>query len=84
MRRVIDPRRPLGSVPIEDIEFDVKSLEAIPAIPIGLQAIYKDEATREDLFRLLSPRVLPDRRRDTGCPGMDLWATFVMGVLNRA
>ena len=84
MRRGVDLRRPLGSVPIKDIEFDVKSRDAIPAIPISLQAIYKDEATREDLFRLLAPRVLPDRRRDTGCPGMDLWATLVMGVLNRA
>ena len=47
MRKVIDPRRPLGSVPIEDIELDVKSRDDIPAILIGLQAIYKDEATRD-------------------------------------
>ena len=72
MRKVIDLQRPLGSVPIEDIELDVKSRDDIPAILIGLQAIYKDESTREELFRLLDEHVLPDRRRDTGRPGMEL------------
>ena len=81
MRKVIDPRRPLGSVPIEDIELDVKSRDDIPAILIGLQEIYRNEATREELFRLLDEHVLPDRRRGTGRPGMELWAILVMGVL---
>ena len=54
MRKVIDLRRPLGSVPIEDIKLDVKSRDDI-------QAIYKDKATREELFRLPDAHVLPDR-----------------------
>ena len=59
MRKVIDLRRPLGSVPIEDIELDVKSRDDIPAILIGLQAIYRNEATREELFRLPASAFFP-------------------------
>ena len=58
MRKVIDPRRPLGSVPIEDIKLNVKSRDDIPAILIGLQAIYKNKTTREELFRLLDEHVV--------------------------
>ena len=83
MRKVIDLRRPLGSVPIEDIKLNAKSRDDVPAILIGLQAIYKDKATREELFRLLDAHVLPDRRRDTGRPGMDFWSIIVMGVLKQ-
>lgn len=44
MRKVIDLQRPLGSVPIEDIELDAKSRDDIPTVLIGLQEIYKDKA----------------------------------------
>ena len=44
MRKVIDLRHPLGSVPIADIELDAESRDDIPAILIGLQAIYRNEA----------------------------------------
>ena len=70
-------------MPIEDIKLNVKSRDDIPAILIGLQAIYKNKTTREELFRLLDEHVLPDRRRDTGRPGMELWAIIVMGVLKQ-
>ena len=83
MRKVIGLRYPLGSVPIKDIELDAESRDDIPAILIGLQAVYRNEATREELFRLLDEHVLPDRRRDTGRLGMDLWAIVVMGVLKQ-
>ena len=83
MRKVIGLRYPLGSVPIKDIELDAESRDDIPAILIGLQAVYRNEATREELFRLLDEHVLPDRRRDTGRLGMELWAIVVMGVLKQ-
>ena len=83
MRNVIELRRPPGSVPIEEIKLNAKSRDDTPALLIGLQAIYKDEATRAELFSLLDAHVLPDRRRDTGRPGMDLWAVLVMGVLKQ-
>ena len=74
MRNVIELRRPLGSIPIKEIKLNVKSRDDIPAPLVGLQTIYKEEATRAELFALLDEHILPDRRRDTGHSGMDLWA----------
>ena len=83
MRTVIELRRPPGSIPIEDIRLNAKSRDDTPALLIGLQAIYKDEALRNELFALLDKHILPDRRRDTGRPGMELWSILVMGVLKQ-
>ena len=85
MRKVIEERSWLGSVDIAAIKLNVKSRDDIPTIliGIGLQAIWKDETAREELFRLLDARILPDRRRDTGRPGMQLWRILVMGVPGR-
>ena len=58
MRTDIELRRPLGSVPIEDIK-----LNATPALLVGHQAVYKGEKTRGELFALLNEHILPDRRR---------------------
>ena len=59
MRKVIGLRYPLGSVPIKDIELDAESRDDIPAILIGLQAVYRNEATREELFRLPASTFFP-------------------------
>ena len=83
MRNVIELRRPPGSIPIEEIKLNAKSRDDTPALLIGLQAIYMDEAARAELFALLDEHILPDRRRDTGRPGMDLWSILVMGVLKQ-
>ena len=83
MRTVIELRRPPGSIPIEDIKPDAKSRDDTPVLPVGVQAVYRDEALRNELFALLEKHILPNRRRDTGRPGMDLWAVLVMGVLKQ-
>ena len=71
----------LGCTPIEAIPLDVKSRDDIPAILIGLQAIYRNESTRARLKQLLEEQLLPDVRHDTGRPGMCLWEILVLGVL---
>ena len=48
MRTVIELRRPPGSVPIEDIKPDAKSRDDIPALPVGLQAVYRDELRQKN------------------------------------
>ena len=83
MRNVIELRRRLGSVPIGDIELDAKSRDDIPAVLIGLQAIWGNGETRDELLRLLDERILPGVRRDTGRQGMDFRAILVMGVLKQ-
>ena len=66
MRNIINFRRPLRFVPIKETELDAKSRGDIPALPLGLQAIYKNEAPRTELFRLLDERILPGRTGTTG------------------
>ena len=83
MRKVISEQSFLGSTNIGAIELDAKSRDDIPALLIGLQAIYLDEGTRTELFRLTEEHVLPGRRRNTGRPGMDLWRILVMGILKQ-
>ena len=73
----------LGSVDIGAIELDAESRDDIPALLIGIQAIYEDEATRTALFRLPEAHILPGRRRDTGRPGMDLWRILAVGLLKQ-
>lgn len=72
MRKVIEERSWLGSADIGSLEMDMESRNDIPALLICLQAIRKDKAVRAELFELLGEHILPDRRRDTGRPGMDL------------
>ena len=67
--------------PIEAIRIDVKSRDDIPAILIGLQAIYRNETTRERLAQLLEEQLLPNVRHDTGRPEMCLWEILVLGVI---
>ena len=71
----------LGCPPIEDIRIDAKSRDDIPAILIGLQAIYRNETTRERLAQLLEEQLLPDVRQDAGRPGLCLWEILVLSVL---
>ena len=71
----------LGQTPIEDIEIDIKSRDDFPALLIGLQELYRNEATRERVFELLETMAVPDVSHDTGRPGMDLWTILVLGTL---
>ena len=49
----------LGRVRIDTIEIGPKSRDDVPAIMLGLQALYVDEARREALFQLLEKHVSP-------------------------
>ena len=65
MRKVISEQSYLGSTDIGAIYLDPKSRDDIPALLLGIQAVYLDEGARTELFRLLDAHVLPGRRRDT-------------------
>ena len=52
---------PLMSVFIEEVELDTKSRDNIPALLIGLQAVYTSEETWAGLFDLLDEHILPVR-----------------------
>ena len=83
-----------GQVEIADIEINLKSIDDIPHILLGLQHIYITAELRERIFALLE-QVLPTRSgqglteeqrnhpADPNCgrPGMEQWKILVLGVL---
>ena len=83
MRQTLHPQLEIGACQIADIRIDPKSRDDIPALLIGLQHLYTDEALRNRLFDLLEREVLPDVDPDTGRPGMHLWSILVMGILKQ-
>lgn len=81
MRVVKNPQMQFGEVDISEIKFDPKSRDDIPQVLKGLQHIYINKNTREEIFQLLEKKVAPKINKNNGRPGMDLWKIFVMGVL---
>ena len=83
MRKIKELQLSLGEVPIEKIRFNPKSRDDIPAVLIGLQYIYVNTRTREELFSLLEKEFLAEVNFDVGRPGMDIWRVVVLGVLKQ-
>ena len=78
MRNVIEPRRPPGSIVIEDIELDAKSRDDTPAILIGLQAIWRNEVFGTHTLHRPTPGLAADpelglRRTSAAC--RNAWLT---------
>ena len=69
MRLVEDTQFQLGQVPIDEIQFDPKCRDDIPAVLRGLQGLYMDDTVRTKIFEILEKRLLPDTDLQRGCPG---------------
>ena len=69
MRKIKELQLSLGEVPIEKIRFNPKSRDDIPAVLRGLQYIYVNTKTREELFSLLEKEFLAEVNFDVGRPG---------------
>ena len=83
MRKIKELQLQLGEVAIEEVRFNPKSRDDIPAILRGLQYIYANPRTREQLFSLLEKRFLPEVNLNVGRRGMDIWRVLVLGVLKQ-
>lgn len=83
MRTIKKLQLELGETAIENIKFNPKSRDDIPALLIGLQHIYSDPVTREELFSLLEEKFSPEVNLKVGRPGMDIWRVVVLGVLKQ-
>lgn len=81
MRKTIDNQLAFGSVDISQITFDTRSRDDIPQILRGLQHIYTQKETREKIFQILEEKMLSNKDKKNGRPGMDLWKILVMGAL---
>lgn len=81
MRIVKNTQMQFGEVDISEIKFNPKSRDDIPQILRGLQFIYMNTTTREEIFNILEKNISPKINKNNGRPGMELWKIFVMGVL---
>ncbi len=81
MRQIINNQLQIGQVNIPDIQIDFDSRDEVPKILLGLQYIYCDPITRQEIFVLLGDLIPDDVRTDVGRWGMDLWKILVMGTL---
>lgn len=66
---------------IASIELDLKCRDDIPKLLRGLQFLYTDEQTRDEVFKILEDMVPANVDVDNGRPGMHLWRILVMGTL---
>ena len=78
-----NPQLKLGEVRIEDIDLDRKSRADIPALLIGLQYLYSQEALRDRIFALMDEYILPGIGKKVGHPGMEMWRILVMAVVKQ-
>ena len=83
MRKTHNRQMELGEVRIEEIDLNYKSRDDIPALLIGLQYLYSENAFRERLFALMDEHILPGIDRRVGRPGMEMWRILVMGVIKQ-
>ena len=97
MRAVQNPEMNLGQVAIEDIQFDARCRDDIPAVLKGIQYIYCNRELRERIFDLLESAILAGANSsadgegegtkgvnpDRGRPGMELWNILVLGLLKQ-
>ena len=83
MRKTKTLQLQLGEVAIENIQFDPRSRDDIPAILLGLQYIYTNPQTQKELFSILETHFLPGVNLKVGRPGMDLWRVLVLGILKQ-
>ena len=81
MREIQPQQMQIGEIDIAAIEIDAKSRDDIPQLLKGLQYLYTNKTTREQLFSTLRT-LIPDKIDiNNGRPGMDLWRIFVLGML---
>jgi hypothetical protein len=81
MRNLLLPSQlTLGQASIDDIKIDINSRDDIPRILLGLQSVYKDQATRQAIETTLAS-VLSDKQINKGRKGMDMWRVFVLGIM---
>lgn len=84
MRRKFQIQPELDTVPIEKIQIPSKSRDQLAPILLALQWIYKTPEINGKIFDLLERRILPDKSKEKGRPGLDLWQILVLGVVRNA
>ncbi len=80
MRKRFELQPGLNSLPIEKIQFPLKSRDELPPILAGLQWIFSNPDLHSKVFELLEKKILSNKKA-TGRNGMHLWHILVLGVV---
>jgi len=78
MRKEFEAQLKLDSIPIGEVEIDMRSRHELSQLLVGLQHIFQNEGLRASILKVLSEAVLSGKNA-TGRPGMSLWELFVLG-----
>lgn len=81
MRQRFECHTDLGQLPIGDVLIPLHSRDELPPVLAGLQWIFRTPEVNHAVFDLLEKKVVGDKKRHTGRPGMDLWHILVLGVV---
>ena len=81
MRSLLLPNQlTLGQTYIGNITIDLNSRDDIPRILLGLQSVYEDKQTRQEIEEVLAG-ILSDTQLNKGRKGMNMWRVFVLGIM---
>ena len=81
MRKILREQMQMGQIDIKDIVIELDNRDEIPQLLRGLQHLYANESTRNDIFKLLLKIVPKHIDINNGRAGMDLWKILVLGTL---
>ncbi len=81
MRKVIENQLKIGQTDIPNIQIDINCRDEVPQLLLGLQFLYGNKQTRDEVFQILRKITPEEVDADKGRPGMDLWKILVLGTL---
>jgi hypothetical protein len=81
MRQIIDANQQINinHIDISNVKINPRCRDGITQLLIGLQYLYTNIETREQIFELL--KEVPQKNVNNGRPGMDLWQILVLALL---
>jgi hypothetical protein len=83
MRQRFEQQITLGTFPIAEVEFPLRSRDELPAVLKALQYIFVTPDLSEKVFNILEEKIT-SKLKKTGRPGMDLWHILVLAVVRHA
>jgi hypothetical protein len=81
MRKAYSKQLRLDTVPIPDVELNLKSRDRLVPVLRALQHVYSDSELTDRILKLIADDVNADSRTDTGRKGMDYWHICVLAAV---
>lgn len=81
MRKGYSNQLRLDSVPIEQVELNLKSRDGIIPVLRALQQVYRDRELSDRILGLVAADINGKTRTDTGRTGMDYWHLVVLAAV---